>query len=122
MDRINDWKVHEEDYLTDHKLISFTLDFSKPKPSRSRNFKKANWSYFKSLLAKTKWTKPRIWSKKTITKEANKLIVDITKCVQKKRGKLNQSHQPGGILNLITSEEKLERHIQNGGEDLLIQV
>ena len=77
VDRIKDWKVHDEDYLTDHKLISFEFDYSKPAPTKSRNFKKANWSYFKSLLANKKWVKPKVWSRETITKEALKLTEDI---------------------------------------------
>ena len=42
VDRIENWKVHEEDYLSDHKLISFNLSFDKPPPGLFRNFKKAN--------------------------------------------------------------------------------
>ena len=83
MDRIKDWKVHDEDYLTDHKLISFEFDYSKPAPTKSRNFKKANWSYFKSLLANKKWVKPKVWSRETITKEATKLTEDIKKALDK---------------------------------------
>ena len=52
VDRIQNWKVHDEDYLSDHKLISFNLTFNKPPPGLFRNFKKANWPYFKCLLAK----------------------------------------------------------------------
>ena len=40
----------------------------------------------------------------------------------KKRLKPNQSHQAGGILSLITSEENLERHTGDGGKHPLIQI
>ena len=71
-DRIKDWVVHDEDYFSDHKLISFHLDFSKPTPCFSRNFKKANWSYFKHILKNKKWDDPQISGQMTIEKEAEK--------------------------------------------------
>ena len=83
VDRIKNWKVHDEDYFTDHKLISFRFDFSKPAPTKSRNFKKANWTYFKSLLAEMKWVNPKVWSNETVEKEAIKLVEDITKALDK---------------------------------------
>ena len=42
VDRIENWKIHDKDYLSDHKLISFNLSFDKPPPGLFRNFKKAN--------------------------------------------------------------------------------
>ena len=32
VDRIINWKVHDEDYLSDHKLITYELDFHKELP------------------------------------------------------------------------------------------
>ena len=84
MDRIENWMVHDEDYLSDHKLISFDLSFDKPSSKLFRNFKKANWSYFKALLSKKKWVDPpKSWSKETIDLEAEKLHVDITQGLDK---------------------------------------
>ena len=37
--RVNNWRVHDENYFTDHKLISFTLNFQKQPPGIFRNFK-----------------------------------------------------------------------------------
>ena len=49
-----------------------------------RNFKKANWSYFKCLLANKPWENPpKFWSKETIEIEANKLLEDITHALDK---------------------------------------
>ena len=42
VDRIQNWKVHDEYYLSDHKLISFNLTFNKQPPGLFSNFKKAN--------------------------------------------------------------------------------
>ena len=79
VDRIRYWKVHDEDYLSDHKLISFLFEFKKPPSGLFRNFKGANWSYFKALLSKKQWIDPpKIWSKVTLDLEAEKLHEDIT--------------------------------------------
>ena len=84
VDRIGNWTVHDEDYLSDHKLISFNLNFNKPPCGLVRNFKKADWSNFKCLLAKKKWINPpNSWSKETIIIEADKLQKDITQALDK---------------------------------------
>ena len=71
VDRIQNWKVHDEDYLSDHRSITFDLSFDKPLPCLFRNFKKANWSYFKCLLSKKVLENPpKFWSKETIELEA----------------------------------------------------
>ena len=84
VDRIKNWMVHDEDYLTDHKLITFELSFDKTPPSLFRNYKKANWSYFKALLSHKIWeNSPKFWCKETIELEADKLLKDITQALDK---------------------------------------
>ena len=39
VDRILNWKVHDEDHLSDHKLILFSSTFNKPPSGLFRNFK-----------------------------------------------------------------------------------
>ena len=74
VDRIRKWKVHDEDYLSDHKLISYELYVHKEPPRVSRSYKKANWSYFKTLLSQKTWENPpKFWSKHTIELESTKL-------------------------------------------------
>ena len=82
-DRIKDWVVQDENYFSDHKLISFYIEFNKPPPCFSRNFKKANWSYFKHILKNKTWDDPpELLSKMTIEKEAEKLRMDILQALQ----------------------------------------
>ena len=50
VDKIRDWLVHDEDYFSDHKLITFTLNMEVTPMGRSRNLKTANWVYFKQML------------------------------------------------------------------------
>ena len=53
-------------------------------PNSFRNFKKADWSYFKSLPTnKTSDHPPKVWSKETIELEAEKLLEDITQALDK---------------------------------------
>ena len=83
-DRITEWKVHDEDYFSDHKLISFKFDLNIATTAKFRNFKKANWPYFTSLLAATKWVDPpKIWSHEIIETEVDKLSKDIIKALDK---------------------------------------
>ena len=42
VDRIRNWLVLDKNYFSDHKMISFNLDFEKPPPVFVRNFKKAD--------------------------------------------------------------------------------
>ena len=73
-ERINNWKVHDEDYLSDHKLISFNLTFDKAKASITRNYNKADWKLFNAKLKRQKWnSKPEYWCKQTINEEVGNL-------------------------------------------------
>ena len=83
-DRITEWKVHDEDYFSDHKLISFKFDLNMATSARFRNFKKANWPYFTSLLAKKKWINPpKTWSNETIETEVEKLNSELFQALDK---------------------------------------
>ena len=94
-DRIKDWVVHDEDYFSDHKLITFHIEFNKPPPCFSRNFKKANWSYFKHILKNKTWDDPpELWSKMTIEKEAEKLRRDILQALDKVCPLIKHSTKP----------------------------
>ena len=84
VDRIRNWSVHDEKSLSDHKLVSFNLSFDKPKARTIRNFKNANWIYFKSILSKKQWSNPpKTWSKETIEIEATKPQDDINDALDK---------------------------------------
>ena len=50
VEKITDWSVHDEDYFSDHKLITFTLNMEITPRGKSRNLKTANWVYFKQIL------------------------------------------------------------------------
>ena len=85
VDRVKNWVVQDKDYFSDHKMISFNIDFNKPPPGLFRNFKKANWPYFKHLLSNKKWDEPpKFWTKETIELEAKKLQENITQTMDKK--------------------------------------
>ena len=62
VDKIRDWLVHDEDYFSDHKLITFTLNMEVTPIGRSRNLKTANWIYFKHILTNKKWKATKFWS------------------------------------------------------------
>ena len=84
VDRVRNWTVQDEDYFSDHKMISFNLEVEKQLPGYFRNFKKANWAYFKHLLSLKEWVEPlRFWSKEIIELEAKKLQEDIIQILDK---------------------------------------
>ena len=83
-DRVRHWTVHDETFMSDHKLISFTLNFNGTNPRKFRNYKNANWQYFNALLKKQKWVNPpNLWSKDRIDEEVKKLTSDITVALDK---------------------------------------
>ena len=50
----------------------------------ARNFKKANWTHFKSLLLNKEWDNPPTsWSIETINTDAQKLHDDTTQALDK---------------------------------------
>ena len=83
VDKIRDWLVHDEDYFSDHKLITFTLDMEVTPMGKSRNLKTANWVYFKQIITNKKWKAPTFWSKKIIDLEAMKLNKVIIEALDK---------------------------------------
>ena len=92
-DRISEWRVHDKDYFSDHKLITFKFNLNIKISARFRNFKKANWPYFTSLLAKKKWTNPpKTWSKETIETEVEKLNSDNNRVSQKVPNREQREH------------------------------
>ena len=81
---IKSWTVHDQDYLSDHKLISFSLDFNPDGIELTRNFDKANWKRFNSILTKCKVNnKRKIWSKETIELEVKDLMKTILHALDK---------------------------------------
>ena len=88
-DNIKNWEVLQEDFLSDHKMISFEILLTRTdKTEKVRNYKKANWKLFASILSKgTKM--PKTWSKETIEDEVHDLKNSITAALDKACPKRN---------------------------------
>ena len=113
-DRILNWMVHDEDYLSDHKLITYYLTFETPQTVLFRNLKKANWALFKHLLSQKTWENPpKFWSKETIEDEADKLMQDITQALDNvcPIKKLKLKNKPPSWWN--TELHNLRRKVRN---------
>ena len=58
-EKISDIHGFDDILNTDHKLVSFVLDFNIPKKPKTKryvyNFKKANWDTLKEVLTNTPW-------------------------------------------------------------------
>ena len=71
---IQDWKVEEEDFGSDHNAISFQIS-RKEEKVMNRGLKKADWETFRNSIESeiTKFSVPNRWSEKLINEEAESL-------------------------------------------------
>jgi len=83
-DYIAGWKVNNEDYMSDHKMLNYNITVGgEPIQTSRRNFKKADWERFNKLGSKLKWVCPQSWNNDTIDTEADRLHTDIVNCLDK---------------------------------------
>jgi hypothetical protein len=50
-DNIANWAVNTKESFNDHKRIEYTLEFATTRSIEARNYSKANWKWFNSILA-----------------------------------------------------------------------
>ena len=87
-------------------------------PGLFRNSKKANWSYFKSLLTQKHWENPpKFWSKETIEEEAEKLLKDIIQALDKICPEKEQVIKPKPPSWWTTELHNLKRKVKNAWND-----
>ena len=74
-----DWHVMEEDFLSDHKAISFQMRLRMPNPRSFRPWTKADWGLFRTTLEEACESKSNIdvWSNDAVDTEASDLETDI---------------------------------------------
>ena len=60
--RISNWHVTPEHTFSDHKLLSFTLDEPQGGKILTRNYARANWSTFASIIEADLEEPPSLWS------------------------------------------------------------
>ena len=83
---INSWKVCEEDTLSDHKLIEFTMndthEFDTPKTFR---YEKADWQKFADILDTSckEWHHPLTWNKYRLEQHYTHFLKDVKQAMRK---------------------------------------
>ncbi len=82
-DRINDWKVHMEDYFSDHRLISFQLQVNKPDKMFFRSYSKTDWKLFAGFLSKSHWEIPKYWTKPILEEECYAFTTKLQEALEK---------------------------------------
>ena len=57
---IDNWKVSEDDYLSDHRCISFQLNISPPRPQPVKNWQRTDWYQVSNQLQQrnSSWVAP----------------------------------------------------------------
>ena len=65
-DEISHWKVSDEASFSDHKLISFIVEKPCKREILTRNYAKADWELFTSVVEKELGDPPINWSKENI--------------------------------------------------------
>ena len=79
------WKVSDEVTGSDHRLISFSCNFTPPPPEWKRNFRRGSWKKFCTCLFKKNFLYPTTWSERTVEKQ----LAHLYSCIE---GALDESH------------------------------
>ena len=115
-ENIKNWKVKQDDFLSDHKMIFYEILLPSPgaKGLGNRNFKKANWKLFASIMSKKGKTKmPRLWSNETIEDEVNDLTRDITEALDKVCPKRPVKGKPNNSPWWTTELHNMRRNVDH---------
>ena len=82
-DLAHHWEIHTEDFLSDHKCLSFHLKICPPPPTRVKNWQRTDWNRFSSLLQArlSSWTPPAVSKPDTLDAETDLLTEVIMKAV-----------------------------------------
>ena len=118
---IVDWKVSEDDMLSDHRLITFRIDKVglKKKAKKARNLKKANWNRFReSLNSKFCFSTKHYWTEADLEEESKamtKLITDALDIVAPLKERESKGNPLWGNLDfrILSNKVKAARRRQN---------
>ena len=82
-DLAHNWVIDTDDFLSDHKCISFHLNICPPPPTRVKNWQKTDWNRFSSIMQArlSPWIPPLTWTQNTLDDETNLLTETIMKAV-----------------------------------------
>ena len=70
---IKQWKVNQDDQLSDHRRLEFLIDFESKKKIVTRSYMKTNWNKFRKILRDSpRMVTPIIWTRKILEKEFEK--------------------------------------------------
>jgi hypothetical protein len=80
---LDGWQVADEDFCSDHRLITFRLQIAPPSLAPVKNYQRTDWCQtVMSLQHKcSSWKAPRWWTKQTLDAEAASLALLITTTV-----------------------------------------
>ena len=79
------WYVSRDDYLSDHKCLSFEMKLPQQSLSAVKNWRRTDWSLFASRMQRSgsNWDAPSQWDPVILDQEVSKLSMEITSCVDK---------------------------------------
>ena len=128
--RISNWQVLAERSMSDHRLVSYKVDEPYSGKVLTRNYAKADWSLFSSIIEDKLPPPPTLWSN-SIIESASLMLTDvITKALEKacpqhyekKRDKIFWWNQECHVAksHYLRLERKMLR-APNGPTDLLRQ-
>ena len=82
LSRVNRWQVNEDFQFSDHRKITFQLDFAYSRLVKSRNLKKTNWTRFHKFLKSPKVQEPLHWNQNELDSMVAKINVKINKALE----------------------------------------
>ena len=118
---IVDWKVSEDDMLSDHRLITFRIDKVGPRveAKKARNLKKANWDRFREKLNSSFcFSSKHYWTEADLEEESKamtKLITEALDIVAPLKQKESRDNPLWGNpdFRMLSNKVKAARRRQN---------
>ena len=82
---VQDWHVSPEDFMSDHKCISFNIALIQPPSPSVLNCRRTDWNLFSSRMQGkgAHWTAPAVWDARTLDEEVATFTAEIVSAVTK---------------------------------------
>ncbi len=80
---IRNWRVHPDDFSSDHRLITFGNTISEQPPFFSRNWKLGDFSIFRKSLDKMMMAPLKSWSARILEGEVEHFHASVKKALNK---------------------------------------
>ncbi len=109
---VRNWRVHPDDFSSDHQLIEFVITISAQSPLYSQNWKLGDFCIFRKCLDEMMTSPRKSWSARLLEGAVEHFHVSIMqglkKHTQSNHAKNHFARPPGGTRRLRSQGERLK--------------